>query len=91
LNQKNYKNNGEHEKFTIGRSCANNAAVDTYNEDIQTDIELVQFMCIKNIVEQDYRAIKGIVRALMGFKSFRSACNIGRNRTNARAKERATG
>ena len=38
-----------------------------------SDIELRQNKYLNNIVEQDHRAIKRIVRPMLGFKSFRCA------------------
>ena len=38
-----------------------------------TDIELRQCKYLNNIVEQDHRAIKRIVRPMLGFKVFRCA------------------
>jgi putative transposase len=36
-------------------------------------IELRQIKYLNNIVEQDHRAIKRLIRPMLGFKSFRSA------------------
>ena len=41
--------------------------------DSGADIELRQSKCLNNIVEQDHRAVKRIIRPMMGFKSFRCA------------------
>ena len=41
--------------------------------DSGADIELRQSKYLNNIVEQDHRAIKRIVRPMLGFKSFRCA------------------
>lgn len=61
------------EKITIDKSGTNKAAVDGYNEDNQTDIELRQIKYLNNIVEQDHRAIKRLTRPMLGCKAFRSA------------------
>jgi putative transposase len=37
------------------------------------DIEIRQVKYLNNIVERDHRAIKRLVRPMLGFKSFRSA------------------
>ena len=61
------------EKITIDKSGANTAAIDDYNTDHETDIELRQAKYLNNIVEQDHRAIKRQTRPMLGFKSFWSA------------------
>ena len=61
------------EKITIDKSGANTAAIHSVNEDAGLDIELRQSKYLNNMVEQDHRAIKRIVRPMMGFKSFGSA------------------
>ncbi len=64
---------GEPEKITIDKSGANAAAINSYNADHGADIELRQIKYLNNIVEQDHRAIKRIVRPMLGFKSSRCA------------------
>src|SRR5450755_257899 len=64
---------GEPHKITIDQSGANTAAIENYNADHHTDIELRQCKYLNNIVEQDHRAIKRIVRPMLGFKVFRCA------------------
>ena len=44
--------------------------------DSGVDIELRQCKYLNNIVEQDHRAIKRIVRPMLGFKSFWCAARI---------------
>ena len=61
------------EKITIDKSGANMAAIDGMRVDSGADIELRQSKYLNNIVEQDHRAIKRIVRRMLGFKSFRCA------------------
>ena len=61
------------EKITLDKSSANTAAIDDYNTDHETAIELRQAKYLNNIVEQDHRAIKRKTRPLLGFKSFCSA------------------
>ena len=67
------------EKITIDKSGANTAAIDDYNTDPETGIELrvaglgPQAKYLNNIVEQDHRAIKRQTRPMRGFKSFWSA------------------
>jgi len=45
-------------KITIDKSRANAAAIEDYNRDLNTSIELRQVKYLNNIVEQDHRAIK---------------------------------
>jgi putative transposase len=52
---------------------ANTAAMEALNEGIGQEIEIRQIKYLNNRVEQDHRAIKRIVRPMLGFKSFRSA------------------
>jgi transposase-like protein len=60
---------GEPEKITIDKSGANTAAISSYNADHKTGIEMRQCKYLNNIVEQDHRAIKRIIRPMLGFKS----------------------
>jgi putative transposase len=64
---------GMPQKITIDKSRANGAAIEDYNRDMQTSIELRQAKYLNNIVEQDHRAIKRMTRPMLGFKSFWSA------------------
>jgi transposase-like protein len=67
---------GQHgvpEKITIDKSGANTAALESYNAEHEADIEIRQIKYLNNIVEQDHRAVKRVVRPMLGFKSFRSA------------------
>jgi len=58
------------EKITIDKSGANTAAILSINAASGAGIELRQSKYVNNIVEQDHRAIKRIVRPTLGFKSF---------------------
>ena len=67
---------GQHgvpEKITIDKSGANTAAIESYNEENEADIEIRQIKYLNNIVEQAHRAVKRVARPMLGFKSFRSA------------------
>jgi len=64
---------GAPEKITIDKSGANKAAIESYNAEHDTDVEIRQIKYLNNIVEQDHRAVKRVVRPMLGFKSFRSA------------------
>ena len=61
------------EKVTIDKSGANTAAIDSVRADTGADIELRQSKYLNNVIEQDHRAIKRIVRPMLGFKSFHAA------------------
>ncbi len=58
------------EKITIDKSGANTAAVHGLVADSGVAIELRQSKYLNNLIEQDHRAIKRIVRAMLGFKDF---------------------
>ena len=64
---------GVPETITIDKSGADTAAIEGVPADSGADIELRQSKYLNNIVEQDHRAIKRIVRPMLGFKSFRCA------------------
>ena len=64
---------GVPEKITIDKSGANTAAIKSIQTDSGADIEMRQSKYLNNIVEQDHRAVKRIVRPMLGFKSFRCA------------------
>ncbi|MBU6529050.1 IS6 family transposase (plasmid) [Methylocystis sp. MJC1] len=67
---------GQHglpEKITIDKSGANAAAIEALKEETSQEIEMRQNKYLNNIVEQDHRAVKRVVRPMLGFKSFRSA------------------
>jgi len=67
---------GVPEKITIDKSGANTAAIEGLRADSGADIELRQSKYLNNIIEQDHRAIKRIVRPMMGFKSFGCARSL---------------
>ncbi|VFU16647.1 IS6 family transposase [Methylocella tundrae] len=64
---------GVPKKITIDKSGANTAAIESSNAEHEADIEIRRIKYLNNIVEQDHRAVKRVVRPMMGFKSFRSA------------------
>jgi putative transposase len=66
----------EAEKSTVDKSGANTAAIESIRADSGADIELRQSKYLNNIVEQDHRAIKRIVRPMLGFKSFGCARSL---------------
>lgn len=58
------------DKVTIDKSGADTAAVHSVQADSSADIELRHAKYLDNVVEQDLRAVKRIVRPMLGFKSF---------------------
>ena len=61
------------DRITIDKSGANTAAIEGMRADSGMDIGLRQSKYMNNIVEQNHRAIKRIVRPMLGFKSFHCA------------------
>ena len=64
------------EKVAMDKSGANKAAIDDIIENKDLPILIRQAKYLNNIVEQDHRAIKRIVRPMLGFKAFQSAKSI---------------
>ena len=64
---------GAPEKIVIDKSGANTAAIEGIRAACGADIEMRQIKYLNNIVEQDHRAIKRVVRPILGFKTFRCA------------------
>ena len=64
---------GVPEKIAIDKSGANTAAIKSIQTDSGADIEMRQIKYLNNIVEQDHRAIKRVVRPMLGLKTFRCA------------------
>lgn len=65
--------NGILEKINIDKSGSNKATIEDYNSESNTNIEIRQCKYLNNIVEQDHRFIKKIMRPILGFKSFWAA------------------
>jgi hypothetical protein len=61
------------EKITIDKCGANTAAIISYNANHDVDVEIRHVRCLSNMVEQGHRAIKRMVKAMLGFKAFWSA------------------
>ena len=57
------------EKITIDKSGANTAALVGLCTDSGVGIEVRQSKHLTNLIEQDHRAIKRVVRPVLGFKS----------------------
>ena len=64
------------EKVAMDKSGANKAAIDDIIENRDLPILIRQAKYLNNIVEQEHRAIKRIVRPMLGFKAFQSAKSI---------------
>lgn len=67
------RQHGLPEKITIDKSGANTAAIEALKEETGHPIEIRQNKYLNNLVEQDHRAIKRIVKPMLGFKTFHSA------------------
>jgi transposase-like protein len=65
--------NGEPETITVDKSGAKLAALEALNAGRLTPIKIRQNKYLNNVVEQDHRAIKRIIKPMMGFKDFRCA------------------
>jgi len=61
------------EKITIDKSGANTAAIEGIRADPGADLETRQSKYLNNLIEQDHRAVKRVVRPMLGFKNFRCA------------------
>ncbi len=64
---------GKPSLINIDKSGANTAAIKQYNTDENKRIKIRKCKYLNNIVEQDHRFIKRIIRPMLGFKSFQSA------------------
>lgn len=71
--QKAMRQHGLPDTVTIDKSGANTAAIEALKEDTSHAIEIRQNKYLNNLVEQDDRAVKRIVKPLLGFKTFNSA------------------
>lgn len=67
------RRNGLPETITIDGSDANEAAIKSYNQGYETAVAIRQVKYLKNVVEQDQRAVKRVTRPMLGFKSFDAA------------------
>jgi len=65
--------NSAPETVTMDKSGANLAALQAINAERETPVKVRQVRSLNNIVEQDHRAIKRIIKPMMGFKDFRCA------------------
>ena len=60
-------------KINIDESGTNTAAIEAYNKECGSVIEIRQCKYLNNIVEQDHRRVKQKTRTALGFKAFYSA------------------
>lgn len=67
------RQHGLPDKITIDKSGANTAAIEALKESTGHAIEIRKNKYLNNLIEQDHRAVKRIVRPMLGFQSFRSA------------------
>jgi len=65
--------NGAPETVTVDKSGANLAALQSINAERERPIKVRQNKYLNNLIEQDHRAIKRIIKPMMGFKDFRCA------------------
>ncbi|BBU64303.1 hypothetical protein MSC49_42380 (plasmid) [Methylosinus sp. C49] len=65
---------GEPKKITIDKSEANTAAIQSYNEEHEADIEIRRVKYLNNIVEQDHRAVKLRDASDAGFQIISIGC-----------------
>jgi putative transposase len=71
------RSQGPPEQITIDQSGTNTAAIEHFNRTHKTAILIRHSKYLNNLVEQDHRAVKRIVRPMLGFKSFWAArCTI---------------
>lgn len=71
------RSQGLPEKITIDKSGSNTAAITHYNKTHETAIVIRHSKYLNNLVEQDQRAVKRVVRPRLGCKSFWAArCTI---------------
>jgi len=68
--------NGDPDKVAMDKSGANKAAMDAINASRAMPILVRQVKYLNNIVEQDHRAIKRVIRPMLNFKSFRAASSV---------------
>ncbi len=65
--------NVEPETITVDKSGANLAALEALNAERKKPIKIRQNKYLNNVIEQDHRAIKRVIKPMMGFKSFQCA------------------
>jgi len=68
--EKSIQQNGVPETVAIDKRGANPAALNAVNAGRDAPIKIRQVKYPNNVVEQDHRAIKRIIRPMLGFKDF---------------------
>jgi transposase-like protein len=63
-------NNGKPSLINIDKSGADTAAINQYNGTTGKRVKIRQCKFLNNIVEQDHRLIKRIIKPMLGFKNF---------------------
>jgi transposase-like protein len=71
--EKTSQRNGAPETVTIDKRGSNLAALHAVSAGRDTPIKIRQVKYLNNVVEQDHRAIKRVIRPMLGFKDFRCA------------------
>jgi putative transposase len=61
------------DKVTIDKNGTNTSAIEALQEETSHMIEIRQCKYLNNLIEQDHRTIKRIIRPMLDVKSFRSA------------------
>jgi putative transposase len=67
------RTSGRPRKITIDKNAASVAAINAHNKESRSRVHLRQVKYLNNIVEQDHRPVKRKMRAMMGFRKFRTA------------------
>ncbi len=67
------RQHGLPDTVTIDNSGANTAAIESLKEETDHAITIRQSNYLNNLVEQDHRAIKRLVKPMLGFNTFHSA------------------
>ena len=67
------RRHGVPETITIDGSEVNATAIRCYNKEHGTAIAIQQGKYLNNLVEQDHRAVKQIIRPMLGFTSSHTA------------------
>lgn len=67
------RQHGRPTKVTIDQSGANTAALIALDSDTDPKITIHQRKYLNNLIKQDHRAVKRLIRPMLGFQTFRSA------------------
>ena len=67
------KTSGRPRKINIDKSAASTAAIKAHNRESHSRVHLRRVKYLNNVVEQDHRPVKGKMKSMMGFKTFRTA------------------